>query len=35
MKISATDSQKAELVRDMRALQAEYIALLRDGVGDR
>jgi hypothetical protein len=35
MKISATDSQKAELIRDMRALQAEYIALLRDGVGDR
>jgi len=35
MKISATDSQKDELVRDMRALQAEYIVLLRDGIGDR
>ena len=35
MKINATDSQKAELVRDMRALQTEFVELLRDGVTDK
>jgi len=35
MKIPATDSQKAELVRDMRTLQEEYVELLRGGATDR
>jgi len=35
MKIPATDNQKNELVHEMRTLQAEYVELLRDGVGDR